>query len=175
MEHWVPLLDYPGYSVSNQGRIRNDKRDTVLTLVTREYGRTIVGLNKDGMQVKRSVSKLVAETFLRPPKNPNFNTAIHFDGNFSNCRADNMDWRPRWFAMRHAIQFRGGIRSYGAPVVEVETEEVFNNAWGPVLKYGLLYNEVLDAIQYKTYVWPTMQFFEWFTEVDISAQELHGL
>jgi len=161
MEHWVPLLGYPGYSVSDLGRIRNDKRERVLTVVHTQTNRSFVGLIKDGVQVKRSVSKLVADSFIPRPANPIFNTPIHFDGNLSNCRVDNMDWRPRWFAIKHAIQFRTEQEEYPDPVREIRTGEIFENMWSAVFRYGLLYPDLFLSIINKTYVFPTMQTYEW--------------
>jgi hypothetical protein len=112
-------------------------------------------------QVRRSVAKLVTETFIGLPANPNFTTPIHFDGNLYNCRADNLDWRPRWFAQDHIRQFKSELPEYPDPVREVKTNEILDNCWAAVFKYGLLYMELLKAIRLKTYVFPTMQLYEW--------------
>jgi hypothetical protein len=161
MEEWVPLLGYPGYSVSNLGRIRNDKRERVLTVVRTQTNYPFVGLVKDGQQVKRSVSKLVIETFIPRPATPLFTTPIHFDGDLSNCRVDNLDWRPRWFALRHTRQFRVEQEEHPEPVREIKTGEIFDNMWGAVFRYGLLYSDLFLAILNNTYVFPTMQTYEW--------------
>jgi hypothetical protein len=161
MEVWVPLLGYPGYSASNLGRVRNDNRDRVLTVVQLPTSYTYVGLIKDGIQVKRSVSKLISETFLPKPAISTFTTPIHFDGNLSNCKVDNLDWRPRWFAIKHTGQFRRDLPVYPDPVRELKSEEVFENAWKAVLRYGLLYMDLILAIANKTCVFPTMQSYEW--------------
>lgn len=161
MERWVPLIGYPGYSVSDQGQVKNDRTDRIIKPALHENYRPVIGLVKDGTQVKRSVSKLVADAFLPPHAISSFTTAIHFDGDLWNCRVDNMDWRPRWFAVKHAIQFRREILNYPAAVREVKTGEVFDSAWSATLKYGLLYMDVVLSIPNKTYVFPTMQIFEW--------------
>lgn len=161
METWVPLLGYPGYSVSNLGRVRNDKRERLLTIIRLRTNYTYVGLIKDGIQVNRSVSKLVSETFLPKPSNPSFTTPIHFDGDLANCKADNLDWRPRWFAIKHTRQFRIELPDYSDPVREVKTREIFENPWSAVFRFGLLYMDLLLAIFNKTYVFPTMQTYEW--------------
>ena len=161
MEDWVPLLGYPGYSASTQGRIRNDRRERVLTVVQLPTTYGYVGLIKDGIQVKRSVSKLIGDTFLPKPPQPSFNTLTHFDGNLSNCCVDNLDWRPRWFAMKHTMQFRRELPIYPDPVRELKTEEIFDNAWDAVFQFGLLYMDLILSIYNKTYVFPTMQTYEW--------------
>lgn len=161
MEQWVPLLGYPGYSASNLGRIRNDRRDSLLAIVLTSSQHKYVGLMKDGVQVKRSVSKLICETFIPRPSNSTFTTPIHFDGDLTNCVADNLDWRPRWFAMKHSTQFRKDLPTYPDPVRETRSGELFENCWKAVFQYGLLYMDIVLSIINKTYVFPTMQTFEW--------------
>jgi hypothetical protein len=161
MEEWVPLVGYPGYSISNLGRIRNDSRDRLLKIVRLKTNYVYVGLVKEGVQVNRSVSKLVAEAFLPSPTIPTFTTPIHFDGNLSNCQAENLDWRPRWFAIKHTRQFRIELPEYPDPVRERKTGEVFENSWKPVFRFGLLYMDLILSIFNKTYVFPTMQSYEW--------------
>jgi hypothetical protein len=158
-ETWAPLLGYPGYSASTYGRIRNEKRLHVLTPVTLRDSRPFVKLYLEGNQVTRNVSKLVCETFVSP--NRGWDTPIHFDGNLWNCQVENLDWRPRWFAIKHAQQFRRKQPVYKEPVRELDTGWIFANAWEPVLRYGLLYMDLILAIYNKTYVFPSMQKYEW--------------
>jgi hypothetical protein len=161
MERWVPLLGYPGYSISNLGQVRNDKRYHVLTVYENQNRRPFVKISRDGMQLTRNVAKLVCESFLPQPANPSFTTPIHFDGNLTNCTVDNLAWRPRWFALDHTEQFRRDLPDYPDPVRELRTEEIFENSWAAVLRYGLLYMELIKAIRFKTYIFPTMQMYEW--------------
>jgi len=161
MERWLPLLGHPGYLVSNLGEVKNEKTDRHLTPIRNADSRYTIKLVKDGIAVKRSLTKLVAEAFLPTPSNSSFNTAIHFDGDLSNCRVSNLDWRPRWFAIRHVMQFKRETGGYGAPLIETRSNEVFDNAWDAVIKYGLLHVDLLNSIENKTYVYPTMQVFEW--------------
>jgi hypothetical protein len=161
MEQWVPLLGYPGYSASSLGQVRNDKRDRILTVVQLPTSYAYVGLVKDGIQVKRSVSKLISETFLPIPVISTFTTPIHFDGDLANCRVENLAWRPRWFAIKHTRQFKVVLPDYPDPVRELETGEVFENSWKPVFRFGLLYMDLILSILNKTRVFPTMQSYEW--------------
>lgn len=161
MEQWVPLLGYPGYSISSLGRVRNDKRDRVLTLIRLPSNYAYVGLVKDGIQVNRSVSKLVSESFLPKPTLTSFTTPIHFDGDLFNCRVDNLDWRPRWFAVKHTRQFKSDLPIYPDPIRELKTGEIFENSWKAVFRFGLLYMDIILSIYNKTYVFPTMQSYEW--------------
>lgn len=161
MERWLPLLGHSSYEISNLGEVRNVNTDRLVTAVQTSGGRYSVKLYRDGVSVRRGLSKLVGDTFLPPPKNPSFNTVIHFDGDLSNCKASNLDWRPRWFAIKHAMQFKAERNGYGAPLKDISSGEVFDSAWAAVLKYGLLHIDLVQSIENKTYVFPTMQTFEW--------------
>lgn len=160
MEQWVPLLGYPGYSVSNLGKVRNDRMYRVLTVYEAEGRRPFVKVTRDRQQLTRSLSKLVLSSFV-PSTRPDFTTPIHFDGNLHNCSVANMAWRPRWFALDHTAQFSRELPDYPDPVIELRTEEVFKNSWAAVIRYGLLYMELIKAIRLQTYVFPTMQQYRW--------------
>jgi hypothetical protein len=158
-EQWAPLLGYPGYSASTYGRIRNDKRLRVLTPMALRDNRPFVKLYLSGDQVTRNVSKLVCETFIAP--NQDWTTPIHFNGDLWNCRVDNLDWRPRWFAIKHAQQFRRKLPEYKKSLRELDTGWIYQNAWDPVLRFGLLYMDLILSIYNQTYVFPSMHKYEW--------------
>lgn len=159
MERWLPLQEFPGYSASDWGRVRNDRRDSLLTIVSTQ-GRSFVGLSYNGVQVKRGLSKLICETFVPRPDNEMFTTPIHLDGELKNCQARNLLWRPRWFALKHLRQFSWNIPDSEWPIREVRTREEYRDCWGPVFQYGLLYNDVFMSVVNRTRVFPTMNIFE---------------
>jgi hypothetical protein len=152
MEHWVPLGEYPGYSASNEGRVRNDRRDLVLAIIRAEGRRSYVALSIGGARITRSLSLIICEAFVDNPNPERFNTPIHLDGDLSNCRADNLAWRPRWFANRHTEQFSLNLEGTGV---------VYESAWSVVFNHGVLFNDVILSIVNKTWVFPLMQCFEW--------------
>lgn len=160
MEKWLPLLGYPGYSASDQGRVRNDRRESILAVVRVKGRRSYVGLMLQGTQVKRSLSRLICETFVPNERRQYFDTPIHLDGDLANCRAVNLLWRPRWFADRHSFQFTQDLGETN-PVRNIDTGAMYNNVWDIVFAHGVLFNDVVLSIANKTYVFPLMQCFEW--------------
>jgi hypothetical protein len=77
-ERWLPVVGWEGlYEVSDQGRVRSLPRATktgmrggrILTPGRAADGRTVIGLCRDGRQVSRHISVLVAAAFIgpRPP------------------------------------------------------------------------------------------------------------
>lgn len=121
-------------------------------------GCVYVGVVRNKTQVQRGVAKLVAETFVPNTKGEFFNTVIHLDGDLNNCRADNLAWRPRWFAQKFTRQFKLALIRVG-PIQDLETGLSYPDAWAPVHKFGLLYMEVFLSTQNGTRVFPTNQMF----------------
>lgn len=160
MEYWLPLRQYPGYSVSSLGRVRNDRRDSLMGITTRKNKHTFVSIVQDGRQVMRSLGTIVAEEFIISPDPFIFNTPIYLDGDLRNCRADNLMWRPRWFALKYTRQFRVPQGSI-APIVDIETGEVFQDLWPLIMTRGLLHSDIVMSVVNRTAVFPTRQRFDW--------------
>lgn len=160
MEKWKRIHDFPDYSVSSEGRVRNDGANRIMALTRNQQGIIQVGLTRDRTLYKRSVPVLVAHAFLPRAIGP-FDTPIHIDGDRSNCGVDNLMWRPRWFAVMYHQQFhRRYPNSIGRPIIDVKTKEVCDNSFDCAVRYGLLEKDVVLSIANNTVVWPTMQQFQ---------------
>lgn len=166
MEKWVlisevdPEHDFDRYSVSNLGRIRNNNTQRIMVIRRTNLGVYYVGLQSDsGIQRNRSIALLVARAFVGGYSD-SFDSTIHLDGERSNNRADNLMWRPFWFAKKYHDQFKRPYPELEVPIVERKTGEVMNRMWEACLKYGLLEADLHIAIMNRTFVWPTYQFWE---------------
>ncbi len=114
-----------------------------------------------GKQITRGLAQLICQAFVPMPKNRiDTPTPIHLDGDFKNCRADNLAWRPRWFAQRHTAQFRQNLENPN-PVFNVDTGAIYDCVWDAVFAEGLLFNDIIKSIVNKTYVFPSYHRFEW--------------
>lgn len=160
MEKWREIDDFPGYSVSHLGHVRNDDTGRTMTLTVNQQGIVMVGLSRDHEQYKRSVTLLVANAFLEIPANDNFDTPIQLDGDRMNNHVDNLMWRPRWFAIRYHQQFKDPKRQgFTVPVVNLADGIVYKDAMEASVEFGLLANDLTRAIVNRTYVFPTYQEF----------------
>lgn len=158
-ERWKEIPSFPGYSVSNHGRIRADKSGKILALNENQYGLVQVGLMRDGVQYHRSVPLLVAKAFLAPLAGP-FDTPINLDGDRHNNHVENLMWRPRWFAIRYNQQFRHPYdNSITSRLVDLKTGEISENSFECSRRYGLIEKDLVLSILNRTYVWPTYQEF----------------
>lgn len=158
-ERVVELLEFPGYSVSDRGYVINNKTGRVLRSTKKKDGYLMVGMMKTGIQQKRSLSLLVAHTFLARPHLDAFDTPIHLDGDKANCRYDNLMWRPLWFARKYMNQFDDGHATYDGPIEDVETHERYSCSMEAAMANGVLDNEIYKSMLNNHYVWPTGQVF----------------
>lgn len=159
MEHWQQIEAFPGYSVSDHGKVRTDKSGRLLALNANQTGVVQVGMMREGRQYHRSVPLLVAKAFL-PSVGGAFDTPINLDGNRYNNHVENLTWRPRWFAIRYNQQFRYPIENpINAPIMDLKTREVSDNSIECAKRYGLLERDLILSILNRTYVWPTYQEF----------------
>lgn len=161
MEEWKKVLLFTGYSVSNLGRVRNDKTGRMMTIMRNHGGVCYVGLARSGKQCRRSVAPLVAQAFVPKPglyRESNFSDLIHLDGDSTNNKSTNLMWRPHWFAMRYWAQFKTGP-TVAKPVIEKKTNEQYPRPWDAAVVLGLLEREIIDAALNRTFVWPTYQEF----------------
>jgi NUMOD4 motif len=158
-EEWCQILQFPGYSVSSTGRVQNEKTGRILKKHVNQHGIVNVSLHRRGDEFRRSVSVLVATAFVRTARSKTFDTPINLDGNRLNNRADNLLWRPRWYAREYFGQFNCELNGIEQPVQEHKTGEVFKCSWEAAVTFGLLDREVVRSVIHMTYALPTYQLF----------------
>lgn len=163
IDNWQPIGGFPGYSVNSLGHVRKDSSKRILVPRFNQYGVPYVGLMRDWQQCVRSLPRLVAQAFI-PQHNEIFDTPVQIDGDRSNCRVDNLMWRPRWYAVMYNRQFDG--ERYEHPidvpvrVIDDEYPQTFPNSLEAACAFGLLEREVVMSVLNHTPAWPTYQYFE---------------
>lgn len=159
-EQWRPVREFPHYLVSSLGQVQNSRTGQVLRRTLNQQGILRVNLVMDGNVFTRSVNVMVAQAFLPKPPRADFITAIHLDGNKSNCRVDNLAWRPRAFAVKYHSQFRSrDFQTARIPVIDIKSNVVYQTAQEAAILHGLLFTDIIASAHNRTYVWPTYQEF----------------
>lgn len=159
VETWSEIRDFPNYIVSNQGRVQNRTTQRLVMPTQNSNGVVIVGLMYDRKQYKRSLALLVATEFVPQPQRESFDTPIHLNGDRADNCADNLTWRPLWFARKYMKQEFDGPPSVAEPIVDVETGEVYKDSWHAAIFNGVLDVDIALGMHNNTYVWPTGQVF----------------
>ena len=98
-EKWQILINYPNYSISSFGRIKN-KTKILKPFFSFGYKRIRLYCNKEYKYY--SIHRLVAEYFIPNPENkPEVN---HIDGNSLNNTDNNLEWVTRSENQKHAFK-----------------------------------------------------------------------
>jgi hypothetical protein len=163
-EEWRNIRSFPEYSVSSEGRVRNNRTRRILAQSLNQQGIPMVGLTRNGEHYKRGVALLVATAFIPRPKGP-FDTPINLDGDRENNHVINLMWRPRWFAVFYHKQFKHPPKlRIHQPIIDIKSRIISPNSHICSMTYGLLEHDLVLSIVNRTYVWPTYQRFELFEE-----------
>ena len=98
VESFTQLKNYPTYSVSSSGQVKNKLSGKLIKQSITPLGTHRVNLtfnNKENNKQRKSVPvyRLVGETFLPNPNNHKW--IKHKDGNLSNNAVNNLEWVQR--------------------------------------------------------------------------------
>lgn len=160
-ECWGTLEEFPNYSVSDKGNVRNESKGTLLHPNYVQDLTPTVSLYRDGKQHRRAVANLVAITFLPTPEREDFNTIIYLDGDRTNTSVTNLAWRPRHFAIKyHRERFLDPFPNWRRRFRMVETNEIYDHPAECAVKYGLLEGGIYLALVNRTQVFPGGYTFE---------------
>lgn len=99
MERFIKISGYDNYSVSNKGRVRNDKSGRILKPRVGTSGYLQVNPCKDGKSQNKSVHRLVAEAFIPNPKG--LSEVNHINEDKTDNRVENLEWCDRQHNVHH--------------------------------------------------------------------------
>ena len=161
---WRPVPDFPDYVVNQFGEIINATTDRPRKYSYLASGHAKISLYQDGRLLTRSVAPLVATAFLEEPPEY-YDTVIHLNGNLKDCSADNLMWRPRWFAIKFQRQFSlpNFYDGYTNPIeiVELNSGRIYNSIAEVCMKEGVYYFDVQKSILEETFTPVTGQQFRY--------------
>lgn len=105
-ETFADITDYPGYSVSNLGNIKNTHGKTLKPFDggTKRHYRKVKLSGPDGQQHNEYVHRLVAGAWC--PRKRGQNEVNHIDNNPANNAARNLEWCKRKKNAEHKIVCR---------------------------------------------------------------------
>lgn len=161
MSDWVMVDGFPDYDVNRLGQVRNGQTARLMTVSLNQFGVARVTLaDETGKQHQRSLALIVAKAFVPRPALELFNTPINLDGDRFNCAAENLVWRPRWFALQYHKQFEYPVVS-PYPIRDIKTGDVYHDSREVAMRFGLLEKELVISMANRTYAFPTFQLFDW--------------
>lgn len=156
-ERWEDIDGFPRYQVSSEGRIFNKATGHYQSWSPNNYGHPKISLlDERGERRTRSVAFIVAKHFVQKP-NELCDRVIWLNGDLEDVRAENLAWRPRWFAWNYTHQFKVEQPAYykNLPVVNLETNVEYENIIEAGMVEGLLFDHIWRATYAGTPTFPT--------------------
>lgn len=159
-EFTISIADFPGYEITNHGRVFNLHTGREMVLSPTQHGDLTVGLTKGGHQYRFSVKGLVARAFVEGETDI-FNTPTLLDGDKHNLYFENIVWRPRWFAWKYSRQFSHPELWYSNGPIYENTEGVLYDSFiDASVHNGILCSDIRTSIYHgELMVFPTGQMF----------------
>lgn len=146
-ERWHELDEFPDYAISSLGEVANIKTGMPRKTSINQQGIVKISLYQGRELITRSVAVMVAEAFCEG-QTDFCNTPIHLDGDRENCRADNLMWRPRWFAVQYHRQFQSPeFHAMDVHIQDINSGKEYYSVKDACIDLGLYYNDV-----YRSYV-----------------------
>ncbi len=114
MEIWITLKDAANYSISNEGRLRNNTANCILMQYIDAYGYPFISyINNDNKRRYKTIHRLVAENFM-----PNYDAKLqvnHKDGIKLNSNLTNLEWVTAKANIIHALET--GLNGNTTPLI----------------------------------------------------------
>ena len=141
-EVWKDIIEYPGYQISNLGRIKSFRKiDKINGLIrkacsTGEY--LCISINYKNIKIHRLVCKYFVE-------NPfNYNTVNHKDGDKTNNVFTNLEWCTNSYNVKHAYDAlgrtspstgkRGKLWKLSKKVIQMNSNEEIIKIWDAIME-----------------------------------------
>lgn len=155
MDFVKAIPGFPGYYAHYDGFITNEANDgAILSEHHNQLGYVYVVMkDSNGLRKVRQINQLICQAF-KVPIYDHCRHVIHLDLDKENCFADNLEWRPKWFAVRYNRQHLTKSPLYSGPIEIVETGEVFPNIENAATQLGLLEKEIFDKLDTDREVFP---------------------
>lgn len=156
--------NYSQYGVNAMGEVINFQTEKLVKPILRNKGTYLtVQLRSDVDRRYKifSVAKLVAEAFVECPSEV-FNSVIRHNGDPTDCRAENLSWRPRWFAATYNKQQAMKSKMRHFPIRCVQTGRLYTGMWEVAVTHGLLLESIADSLTDGRAVFPQWYKFEFY-------------
>lgn len=161
MDNAKPIDGFPEYVIDKDGSIYNADTGLKRKPSFTQQGAVKITLFRNGQPHTKSLSLLVAKAWVYNNHDPEiFDTPIHLDNDTTNLHANNLAWRPRWFAVKYQKQYWNEEFRYSRTRVEdVQTGVIYDGLIEPCQRFGLLYIDVLSSCSRGDNVFPTWKTF----------------
>lgn len=156
-EYWEEHDEYPGYEISDHGRVRNSKTGRILRQADNGSGCMIVNLQRYGRAHVCQIRWLVAQIFLGDPDDMD-SIPQHKNGDYRDCSAENLEWMSRSDVHWRLYQKSQGMDPDNRPIEVTTTGDVYSNIFECARAIGG-YAKLIHRTMYNhSYTYKGLQF-----------------
>lgn len=167
-ELWKDIPDFPDYMIGDQGNVFNKRLNRTMATSLTKWGTVKISLiNREGNRRTMGVIYLVAEAFVEKPNMSEYNTSVcdHVivkNGDPTNISAENLAWRPRWFAWKYVAQFRKEWPSHyhNLAVINRKTGRIYRNIIEAGIDDGVLFHDIWRSTYSGAFIFPYDAIYE---------------
>lgn len=138
MEKWKPINEVPKYSVSNLGKIKNNKTNLLLKLHTDKDGYKDICLSKTGRndRIYRRIHRLVATAFIPNPNN--YPMVNHKNGIKDDNNVHNLEWCDNSYNVLYSYKI--GTNKNNLPIIVYDLKNNETNEFLSIKHFIRHYN-----------------------------------
>lgn len=167
-DDWRDIEGFPEYWINPLGDLLMHEKGRLVRASVNNFGYLRVNVRDEhGRYHQKGVSTLVAEAFLPCPPYENWNTVLHLNGDYSDCRYTNLMFRPRWHVIRFHKQFgkNDGLGPDGwadiRTIVDIDSGDEFESIRDVCTTDGHYHFEVFQSCYQGLSVPLTFQQYRW--------------
>lgn len=142
-----PVARFPQYEITAEGDLHHIPRDELVYPWRAQNGDLAVNLMVDDRRTTALLKLLVAEAFV-PRRHPRETTVYFLNGDRRDCRAVNLAWGSRSYAIRYGKQMADHELCHrmrqSAPVFDETNNERFDSVYDYATTYGYLFKDVVN-------------------------------
>lgn len=146
IEVWKKINEFPNYSISNCGRVRNDETNYIRKNTLNNTGYWVVSFKDGTKSTIRLIHRLVAIAFIEN-SDPEKDCINHIDGDKLNNNPSNLEWCTKGENNRHA--YATGLAKTEKPVrsicVSTGEEREYPSAREAHRQTGIDYRQISDV------------------------------
>ena len=146
MEIWKDIKDFPGYQISNLGRVKSFRQGVqILKLSKHTKGYPNVSMRKNGKSVTKTTHRLLAIAFLGLKKDQWVN---HFDGDKTNNDLKNLECCSATHNQLHRSWILGRGKERKVSKKQINEIREMRKSGMPYTKIGKLFGYTPNGIRY---------------------------
>lgn len=151
MEEWRVIKEFDNYEVSNLGRVRNIKKNTLMTISKKPNGYCVVKLSKNNVARECRIHRLVAIAFIPNPNN--YDCINHKNEDKTDNRVENLEWCNHQYNNTYGTRYVRQSEKIKVPIKQCDMQgnviKEFNSVNDAAKELGILACNISNCLHGK--------------------------